>query len=464
MKPSRAFQILGRLGPEIGGIVGVFSLKAMTTGLSFALVLLAARGMGADEFGTYSILFSIAGLLSVAATFGQHIVLMRAWSEYCAADRPDLLKGSLIFSGMLLGAGTAVATVPFLVWCAGAYDWETSATVAAYLATLSIMMATTHLVRSAVGVRAGDGWSYVLPLAPAVAYLVICLADGEPASAQALFAIMTAGAIAAITVHAFIIRRALIHRFPAIAATSATFDLPAWGARSIKLWISSGLEAANQFVDVIIVGLLLSPVAAGVYFVLTRLANIISVGADAIHMYTTRHIPALYYGREFSRLNGMLDAAAWATLAVAIIGVGGVALGGHLLLAAFNAEYASYHAALLMLACGVAAAVSAGPSGSILMLTGHEGRYLSIMTGTVVSRIVAMFVLVPLFGARGAATAATASLVVMALLLLVSGRALAGIDGSVLRLLPRSLLRDGTPEPVSNAAYAEVANRPHISK
>jgi O-antigen/teichoic acid export membrane protein len=464
-------RFIERLSPELGGIIGVFSLKAITTALSFALVLLAARTLGAGEFGTYSMLFSAAGLLSVGGTFGQHVLLMRSWSEFSASNRPDLLKGSLIYGSVTLGTGTAVAVALFFLWCASAYGRELATVVALYLASLSVLMGTAHLVRSAVGIRAGDGWGYILPLAPAVAYLTLCMANGEHADLPALFGIMAAGAIVAIAVHFIMIRRAAIGRFPAFWTIAASFDTSTWTARSLKLWMSSGLEAANQYIDVLIIGLVLSPEAAGVYFVLTRLANILAVGADAIHMYATRHLPAHFYAKEYARLNGLLDATAWATLVVALCGILAIAVGGHLLLMAFGAEYAPYHAALLVLSCGVAAAISAGPSGSILMLTGHEGRYLSITAGTVLLRVIAMLALIPWFGAYGGVMASTASISLMALLLVVSARALTGLDGSILRLLPQfrhiniqkplSFANPGVA-PVAEAAYADGPNRPHL--
>ena len=77
------------------------------------------------------------------------------------------------------------------------------------------------------------------------------------------------------------------------------------------------------------------------------------------------------------------------------------------------------------------------PSGSILMLTGHEGRYLSIIGVTVLLRACGFFVLIPPFGVIGAVAATTVSFVAMALMLRNSAKTIAGIDGSVLRLMTR---------------------------
>ena len=93
-----------------------------------------------------------------------------------------------------------------------------------------------------------------------------------------------------------------------------------------------------------------------------------------------------------------------------------------------------YYGALAVLSFGMAAVAAAGPSGSILMLTGHEGRYLGIIGATVLIRTIGFLVLIPLFGVMGAVAATTLSFVAMALLLRTSAKSVAGIDGSVLRL------------------------------
>jgi O-antigen/teichoic acid export membrane protein len=99
---------------------------------------------------------------------------------------------------------------------------------------------------------------------------------------------------------------------------------------------------------------------------------------------------------------------------------------------------------LALLSLGTAAVAAAGPSGSILMLTGHEGRYLAIIGGTVLLRSAGFFILIPFFGITGAVAATTISFVWMAIMLGTSAKSLTGIDGSVLRLRARLVDRHVT--------------------
>jgi O-antigen/teichoic acid export membrane protein len=429
-----------------GGIARVFGLKAAFTVLNFALVTLAARALGIDAFGTYSLLFSAAGLLGIAATLGQQVLVMRFWSEHLAAGRADLLKGSLIFSSAACLSGCALFGVPFYLWCEAANGSGLAAAVTFYMVLLSLVMTTAHLVRTAVGVGAGDGIANILLASPGAAYLTLCLVAGMRAELVTLFGVMAAGAALAVVIHIVALHRSLVENCPAFAAALPAFEFKRWLGRSARLWVSNWLEAANQYLDVLLIGYLVDPVTAGAWFVLTRVANVISVATDAIHMFSTRHIPELYYRGQLAQLSRILDTVAWVTLIVILGSIAGIVVAGGWLLAIFSSTYADYHGVLIVLSIGAAAAAAAGPSSPILMLTGHEGRYLAIIGGIVALRVTGFAILIPLLGIAGAATAVAVSSLSMTLLLRSAGKDCTGIDASILRVTPFGT-RDPFPAP-----------------
>jgi O-antigen/teichoic acid export membrane protein len=426
-----------RSNAALRGMAWVFVLRAATTVLNFVLITLAARTLGQGTFGTYSILFSAAGLFCVIATFGQQIVSMRSWSEYSSAGQQHLLKGAMIFSSVTCLAGSALVAAPFYAWLDVTHGPLLAASVTFYLVALSIVLTTSHLVRTAIGVGIGDGVGNLLLVIPPILYLLAALVTGSQAGIDTLFVLMAAGGFGALVIHAALMRRRIRDSFPDFMTCRAQYDIPRWRTRSVKLWISNALEAANQYVDVLIIGALMNPGVAGAYFVTTRLANAFAMATDAIHMFSTRHIPDLYFRREFVQLDAMLDSVAGVTLAVIAGGMVAILCGGHWLLMSFSASYVPYYGPLAVLSFGMAAVAAAGPSGSILMLTGHEGRYLGIIGLTVLIRTIGFVLLIPPFGILGAVAATTVSFVSMALMLRSAARSAAGIDGSVLRLLAR---------------------------
>ena len=422
------------VNPALRGMAGVFALRITITALSFALITLAARTMSLSAFGTYSILFSAAGLFCIVATVGQQVLVMRSWNEYSANRRTGLLKGALVFAGLISGLGSVLVAVPFYLWFAASMGSLVALSVTLYLVALSVLLTTSHLVRTAIGVGIGDGAGNLSLTLPPTIYLVWMLVTGTAAQLDVIFFLMAGGAVACIAWHAASMARLIRLAYPEFAKTPAVFDMPSWRSRSLKLWLSNGLEASNQYLDVLIVGALMSPGIAGAYFVTSRLANAFAMATDAIHMFSTRHIPDLYYRKKFGELGALLDHVSGVTLLVIVAGMAAVIGAGHWMLLVFSEAYVPYYSALVTLSFGMAAVAASGPSGSILMLTGHESRYLGIIGSSVALRVIGFAVLIPMFGVMGAAMATTLSFVFMAFMLAMSAKTMTGIDGSVARL------------------------------
>jgi O-antigen/teichoic acid export membrane protein len=422
--------------PSARGIANVFVLKGSTVILSFALITLAARGLGAEQFGTFSILFSAAGLLSIFASIGQQLLLMRSWNEYAAAGDAARLKGALLFGATAFAIGAAVMASGFFAVLCAFYPVALAATATFYMVALGLVLTTAHLVRTAAGVGIGDGLGNILSVLLPILYLAYCLVTGVEAEIKPIFWMFTLGATIAIAVHFIVLANKLRTLFPDFSAVRPHFEMRAWTTRSYKLWMSNGLEASNQYLDVLIIGFLMSPTIAGGYFVTTRLANAFATASDAMNMFSTRHIPDYYFRNEFRRLDQLLNSVAMITLAIIVGGMIVVLGGGQWLLMSFNEAYVPYYPALVLLCVGTAAVAAVGSSSSILMFTGHEGSYLKIIAASVALRAAGFFLLVPHFDVMGAVTATTISFLFMAGMLRHSAKRLTGIDGSIARLLP----------------------------
>lgn len=423
----------------LSALVGVFSsfaLKGIAVLLAFALFALGARIFGGHDFGTFSILFSVAGLFSVFATAGQQLLLMRSWNEYSANGDAARLKGAIIFGVAAAGLGSIVTASLVFIGLSFFYSIPLAAATAAYLVAFSIALITAHVTRTAIGVGIGDGLNNIFQTGFPIVYLIACALGHTTPNLVIVLAAMAIGQVAVFTIHITLLARKLTGLFPDFFAVKPQFETAQWRKRAIKLWLSNGLEAANQYLDVLIVGALMSPTIAGAYFITTRLANAFAVAADAMYWYSSRQIPDLYYRREFGKLDALLNFVARINLAILGLGMVGVIVTGHWLLLVFNPDYQSYYFALVMLCFGTAAVAAVGPSNSLLMFTGHEGATLKINMMTVFLRAVGFLALVPLLDVTGAVIASTIAFLFMAFALRTAAKKLTGIDGSIARLLP----------------------------
>ncbi len=335
-----------RKSPALRGIAGVFALRMTITILNFALISLAARVLGLSAFGTYSILFSAAGLFSIIATAGQQVLVMRFWNEYSSAGQMDYLKGALIFSCIVCFAGSVLVAIPFYIWLVVAYDTPTAVSITLYLVSPVCVVDDIASRCEQQSAWTGDGFGNLSLAIPPIVYLLLCLGGGAVADVSVVFLLMALGAISCV----------VFHIATALANASEAFSRLRNGQGSLRHTSLAGhdrsscgcrnsLEASNQYIDVLIIGALMNPAVAGAYFVTSRLANAFSMATDAIHMFSTRHIPDLYYRRQFTQLGSLLDTVSSVTLAVIAAGMIVIAGGGRWILMAFSSAYVPYHGA-----------------------------------------------------------------------------------------------------------------------
>jgi O-antigen/teichoic acid export membrane protein len=430
--PMKILALLKR--PEVSGMITAVFIKAGLVLLNFALITLAARALDPQDFGHYSILYSAASLLFVVAAVGQEPFILRIWNEMTASGDAARLKGALLFTCTACCCGLVAVTTLLWPW-ALAYDHKGALAALLYLIFSAPLQICVHLVRTEMGALWGDGMSFAIVGIPPVIYLGICLLTGSPASIANVFLTMSAGVFVALVIQILLIRRRIAALFPGFAQVSRIFDGAQWLSRSAKLWLTASLEATNQYIDVIIIGFLMDPATAGAYFVTVRLANLFAAAADAINLFATQHLPGLYYRGERRELTQMLDKLAWITLIFIAVGLFGIISGGYLAFWIINADYTRYYPELLVLCLGTAAAATTRPSTLILMLSGHEGRYLSITAAGVAIRALCLVTLVPHFGVMGAVGASAVSYALQAVAFRYSDRRLTGLDASMFRLL-----------------------------
>ncbi|WP_206074859.1 hypothetical protein, partial [Alexandriicola marinus] len=96
----------------------------------------------------------------------------------------------------------------------------------------------------------GDGYGNLLPVLPAIGYLAYDLATHSAADVSTVLYLLAGGSAVGLAIHAFAFRRRLSARFPDFRKVRSRSETRAWAGRSARLWLSTGLEAANQFLDV----------------------------------------------------------------------------------------------------------------------------------------------------------------------------------------------------------------------
>ena len=425
-------------------IAATMVMKVASAAVAFALFSLAARAAGAEEFGRFSILFSILSILSIVANAGQPLLMMRGWNEYLASQRHGEAYGILRF-GMAVSLVGCLLVSLFILIAPAVFDLQPvlgiKPTEPMLMASIAFLVANTlalfssHVTRASVGISMGDANYELTWRGLGIVFLAGALLFGYSVTSTEILGVFALGLLLVIGSQAIAVSRAVARE---IGKVKARYVPREWSARSIRLWLAAVMEACNQHMEVFLIGLLLDPFAAGAYFVAVRLSNAFALAASGINTYGTRRVPALYYAKDAIGLRHTLHLMAGMSLLIVSGGMAVVGFAGDYMLLIFGEHYADYYWVLLTLCIGTGMSAANGPAPSILMLTGHEGRYMTIVTLSVLMRIVGFLVVIPTYGILGAAIVTASVMSVMSIIINIQCRKLTGLDPSVLRFLLKS--------------------------
>jgi O-antigen/teichoic acid export membrane protein len=413
------------------GVVGTILLKVGSGALAFAMFSLAARAMSPDGFGVFATWLSVAQIAAVVGLIGQELLLVRFLNEYQTRGQADLAKGVLLSSlkkssfAMLL----AIAAVAAVAGIRGEW-WLLILSVSAFTAVNAGLMLGSQVARSLVSILMGEGNREFFWRIAVVVFLVAVLSAGARLDPAEMFAAMATAMSVCLLVQVVSIARAL----PNLRDVPVRSEASRWRSSGLYFWVASILEAANQYLDVILVYWLLDPATAGIYFAASRLANVFAMLSAALYTFAARRLPSLYFSKNLHEFRHTLQLMAEVTGLCVLGGLAIIWIGAPALLSLFGPHFAAQQWVLIVLALGTAFQAAGGPAAAVLQLTGHESDYVPIVAANVMLRLVGFFILIPWLGLLGAAISATVALVIVTIVLNLLCRRRTGVDPSVVAL------------------------------
>jgi O-antigen/teichoic acid export membrane protein len=403
--------------------------------LAFAMFAAIARDIGPERFGHFATIFNAISFLAVVAALGQETLIGRSWNEYAGRGRLDLAGGALVFGirNVLIGALLAAVLVIAITLSFG-LDRELALAAAALMVCQTVLAFTSSASRPLAGVFAAtSGFEITWRLATIIG-VVAAIAMSLEISDAGLLLLLAGGTALAVLTQVVPSYRNLPKNFD---WHSLSFERAAWLKRSVPMWSAAVLEAASQYVDVIVIALLIDPVAAGGYFAASRISNAFAKVTLAGSNLAASRISLLYFNRPRAELLDFVRSLALSTAGLVFAGLAALFVLGTSLLSIFGATYADEFWTLMVLSIGTATVALCGPAPYMLLHTGNEAIYTRTVAGALVARICLFFAVTPVLGTLGAALAFTIVALGSCAVLNFVCRHRLGVDPSVLNLIAR---------------------------
>jgi len=395
---------------------GTASTLIVSVGYScanFALSLLLAREMGATGYGAYSYAIAWTTLMGVVANLGFQQVIIRDTSAYLQLRDSGRQLGLMRFSFKWILAASLLSIVAALVPALFQF-WSSQSRELQILGPAFILVPLNALSVWASALQLGHSrvWraqipTVVSPLLFLATVLTFIVWSGRKIDAVCVI-YMQIVATAATLGYALVTLRDTLA--PEIASAAPVYESARWLSGAIKLVLVASMNLLNLNADILLLGAIVGPAAAGIYKVATRGADLVMYAAIVISFPLAPIIARFHAAGDRARLRRAVTLSTRVAALIALPVATGLIFFGDRFLALFGEGFQQGRSALAILSISQLVNAATGPVGPIMIMAGYETRTAIAVTIGAVTNIVLNLMLIPRYGILGAAVATTTSM------------------------------------------------------
>lgn len=402
--------VLRRFGRNIAWLLGGRGVAGV---LSLVYLAAAARALGPERFGVFSLVLAYGGALAALAQVQSGQAVIRFGALHLAAGRQDRLArllGSLAlldWAFALIGAALAFALVP---WVAPLFGWTGEQQYGARLFSVILLLSTGGTPGGMLRLfDRFDLLSYAETVGPAVRLVgavALSIAGAGLNDFLLVWALAVAAEAAASWIAALGMRRCTL-TFGRRAVKTAWQENTRIGAFLTHSSLSGTLTLVWTYAGTFSVGGLVGPAAAGGFRLAGKLASAVGKPIEAATRALTPEMARLVADDDRPTLAAVTRRVTAAAILLDLVLIAFVALAGgdavHLL---YGRAFAFAGPIFLLLTIATAIDLAGVALEPVLNAYGHAGRMLTARVIGVVGQLAALALLVPTWGVTGAGLAA----------------------------------------------------------
>ena len=400
--------------------------------MSLGVHLLLARTLGGDEYGRYVFALAWMNVLLLVGKFELDTASVRFVGAYTGTEQWSFLRGFLQRSAQIVGGvSIAIAVVGALIIMVLTNRIERG--IALSLLAASALLPVTAMGQLKASVlqgfkqvaRAQAPSLVVRPVVFALSVLGLHYVAGQPVNAPVAIVLQLGATAVALALTLRFLQDVLP---TAVRQANEAFDTRYWMKTAAGLLvISGGQTILSTNADVLVVGSLLGPGAAGQYGAASQLASAVSFGVTAISFIALPLIADLYARQEFPQLQSLISHVTRLGLGLSFPVLLLLIIGASPVLSAFGPSFTDASGLLILLGVDQLIGAIFGIAGYLLVMTGHQVTAARVIIGCALLNLVLTFALTPLFGLMGAGIATTIATLARSYLLTARMKAALGL-------------------------------------
>jgi O-antigen/teichoic acid export membrane protein len=415
-----------------------FIFKTIGVLLLLCAQIIAARFLGTEEYGYFAYAQSVLVILSIFTILGYDVSLLRFVPEYGIQQQWAALKGVLTLSFRLsFAAGVALMAIfgGILTFFPAVFSAHQTAVLRIML--LSIPLYSLTMIRQSALrgfkhiVLAELPESIIRPVLFIFALLII----------SRFYPHLDAGIawwcyLGVVTITFLVGSYLLVRKMPApLADVRAEFRRAEWSKISLDMMWMNAMTVIFSQASVVFLGFYGNAVDIALFSAAARIAFFISFALTAANSIAAPMISELFHSGKRLELQRMMTLSAAFIAALTLITNVLLLIGGRQLLGLFGSQFAQAFILLLLLMAGHTFKSFSGPASFLLNMSGHQKTTGKMMAAFLIFHLLVNFLIIPRYGAFGAALATTLTMILWNLALAYASFRFVKVDPTFLSLL-----------------------------
>lgn len=419
--------------------LAAFGIRITSGVVGYALFAVIARLSGPEEFGVFSILFSIVMAAGIVGSFGQQTFLVKEVPRARAQQSLEQERGAYIFAtaSTLLSAAVAGLFVAIYVTIErvgnGSLILVTSTGILASLYGVSQMTIGALRVQDLTlyAMASRDLLWRVTAISVLLAY--VYLYDGDQGvKAEVVFVVLSCSLAPILVAH-------LVHMFRyfrrKLRYVRSEVSLKEWIDTSSGMTLVSLISGSDLYIYTVLIGSMVGKLEAGAFFASIKTVELLNMFMLAVTLVTAPELSrAVAKGNrcDLQRVcNGALLVQCIPVFFASLV----IVLCAPVLLSLFDSSFSIFSNMLRMLCLAMLVNALSGATGLILQLMGHHWLQAIYQGGALALSIVLLPISIQLFGIYGVAASYILSKVLWNTLAVVAIRRRGGVDPSLFGLI-----------------------------
>ena len=394
--------------PGLRSALTSISIRIAAALVGLGLQILLARLMALEDYGIYVILWTWVSVVGQVGVLGFYDSAARFIPRYGRRGKPAHLAGYIEtgFRAVILGSVLLAAlALLFLTVLPRFVDPAFLLPLAVLALGFPVLSLETYLT----GLCRGFGW-YALStipgfiLRPVLIMLGVGLArlSGVPLNAVTVLVLVVLSSVIVLLTQALFLRT----RLPQGARVRPSHERRRfWFLASVLMMPAMTAEELFVWIDVLILGFLVSPDQASLYFAAQRSLSLAAFVQYGFMLVAARGFSLSLASADRAGLQDRITRSTNATFWLTIPSVALTLVAGYPLLALFGPEFLAAYPCLALLGLAYVIRAATGQAAELLVVQGRYRLSLLIVSISVAACILLMLGLVPLWGITGAASA-----------------------------------------------------------